>query len=238
MRTFNNRAADVGRARARQLARWFGQELRIARVTAGLTQDRLAAIARVSQQEVSRVEAGADGPSLEIRCRLAAAAGHQVRLGIVPVASVPLRDTGQLAVAEAILRVVHPAWTATLEAQVAPGDRRAADILLAHATERVQVEIERTIVDFQAQLRSAQLKRNALAAGDPRPVRLVIAVPDTRATRRMLTALDAVMAATLAVPSRRIWHGLRTGTPLGGDGLLFVRTDRLAAHPRHAPLPG
>jgi hypothetical protein len=108
-------------------------------------------------------------------------------------------------------------------------------MLLAHAMERVQVEIERMIVDFQAQLRSAQLKRNALASGDPRPVRLVIAVPDTRATRRMLTDLDAVMAATLAVPSRRIWHGLRTGTPIGGDGLLFVRTDRLAAHPRHSP---
>lgn len=235
VRTFSNRPADLGRARARQLARWFGVELRIARVTAGLTQARLASMVGTSQQEVSRVEAGDVAPSLEIRCRLAAAAGHEVRMGIAPIASVPLRDSGQIALAEAILRGLHAGWASTLEAPIAPGDRRAADVLLSSALERVHIEIERSIVDFQAQLRSARLKRDALAAADARPVRLVIAVPDTRATRRSLGGKDGVIASALPTPSRRIWHGLRNGLPIRGDGLLFVRSDRLAAREPHSP---
>ena len=37
------------------------------------------------------------------------------------------------------------------------------------------IEIERSLVDFQAQLRAAESKRESLAARERRPVRLVIA---------------------------------------------------------------
>ncbi len=82
------------------------------------------------------------------------------------------------------MHAAHPSWRPQLEVPVAPGDLRAADLLLASAIEIVHVEIERALVDLQAQLRAAQLKREAIArAQQADPVRLVIAVPDTRATR-------------------------------------------------------
>jgi hypothetical protein len=70
---------------------------------------------------------------------------------------------------------------------VAPGDPRAADLVLEGAEEILHVEAERAIVDLQAQLRPAQVKRGILAARYE-PVRLIIALPDTRRIRAILRA--------------------------------------------------
>src|SRR5439155_26135016 len=93
-------------------------------------------------------------------------------------------------------------------------------------TEILHIEIERALVDFQAQLRSAQLKREALAAVEARPVRLVIAVPDTRATRARLEPLGDLIARTLPAQSPVIWRAIPSGEPLQRDGILFVRVPR------------
>lgn len=236
MRTFKNRASDVGRARSRRLAERYGQELRVARVQAGLTQAQLARIAAVSQQEVSNAELGNTEVSLAMRCQLAAAAGHELGLRLYPVASVPLRDSGQLGVATVIVQAAHPIWTPRLEVPVAPGDLRAADILMAHPLEIVEVEVERGFADFQGQVRSGQVKREVIAERESRPVRLVIAVPDTRAIRAALEPYAELIARALPVPSGRIWHAIRTGEPIGGDGILFVRLSR-SAHSHGAPAP-
>ncbi len=98
---------------------------------------------------------------------------------------------------------------------------RAADILLESAEEVVHIEIERALVDFQAQLRAAEIKRTSLAGSERRPVRLVIAVPAVGA-RRALSEHAAVIERALPVPSRSIWRVIRSGGKLGGDGLLLV----------------
>jgi transcriptional regulator with XRE-family HTH domain len=221
---FPSRSHPVrGRDRSRVLARRFGQELRIARVTAGLTQRQLARLAGTTQQEVSRVERGNPGVRLDVRCRLASGCGHELWWRLDPVESVRLRDSGQLRIAEAILRALHPAWAGSLEVPVARDDRRAADMVLAHAFELVEVEIERSLVDFQAQLRAAQLKRRSLAEREVRPVRLIIAVPDTTATRARIRPHLDVISQALPASSRSIRAALRAGEPIGSDGLLFVR---------------
>src|SRR6185436_12000297 len=124
----------------------------------------LARLAGVSQQLASWAELGKGEISLEARCRLAAACGHELGWRLYPVASVRLRDSGQMALAQAIVRAAHPSWRPRLEVPVAPGDPRAADLILTGATEIIHIEIERALVDFQAQLRSAQTKRGLLAA--------------------------------------------------------------------------
>lgn len=91
MRGFRARPKDIGIARTRELGERFGRELRIARVTCGLTQRQLAMRAGVSQPTVAQAEAGNTGLSLEVRCRLAAAAGHELSLKLFPVSSVPAR---------------------------------------------------------------------------------------------------------------------------------------------------
>jgi len=236
MRNFRARTADTGRGRARYLATAFGRELRIARVTAGLSQARLASLAGTSQTEVSKAERGLLDVSLEARCRLAAACGHELGWRLYPVATVRLRDSGQMVLAQAIVSAAHPSWRPRLEVPVAPGDPRAADLILTGATEIIHIEIERALVDFQAQLRSAQVKRQLLAAGEERPIRLVIAVPATRKSRERLAPFAQLIRQTLPIPSWRIASALRNGESVGGDGILFVRapTKRL---PREAPTP-
>ena len=87
----------------------------------------------------------------------------------------------------------------------------------------LQIEIERSLTDFQAQVRAAQLKRAALAERIGRPVRLVIALPDTRRSRALVAEHRLVVQATLPESSRRVWASLRSGTEISDDGLLWVQ---------------
>ena len=232
MDSFRSRPMSRGLSRARYLANAFGRELRIARLNAGLTQAGMARLAGVSQQQASLVERGIGDVSLVTRSRLAAACGHELGWRLYPVATVRLSDSGQLALAQAITAAAHTSWQAQLEVPVAHGDARAADLVLTGPTHLIHVEIERGLVDFQAQLRSAQLKRDELARGD-RPVRLVIAVPDTKATKARLAPFAQLLSGTMPVPSRGIWRAIRTGEPLGADGILFVRTPRRGLESGH-----
>ena len=131
-----------------------------------------------------------------------------------------------MALAQVITAAAHPSWQASLEVPISPGDARAADLILTNERGILHIEIERALVDFQAQLRSAQLKREALAAREGKPINLVIAVPDTRATKARLAPFASLIEATLPAASREIWQGIRTGEPLESDGILFVRPPR------------
>lgn len=205
----------------------FGHELRLASANAGLTQHQLAERAKCSQSEVSRVWRGVVAVDLRFAEELARAAGYRLRLTLVPEHGVNLRDSGQLSVAELIRRNAHPVWRATFERPVGrPPDRRAADLVLDQGAEIILVEIERWLLDFQAQLRAGQLKRAALAELLGRPVRLVIAVPDLARSRDAVAPHAGVIGAALPVSSRRAWAGIRSGEPIGGDALLWVRGAR------------
>jgi transcriptional regulator with XRE-family HTH domain len=223
------RPKDIGTGRARALADRFGRELRIARVASGLTQRQLAIRAGVSQSAVAEAEAGKIGLSLQLRCRLAAAAGHELSLKLFPVSSIPLRDSGQLRLALAIAAAADQSWRCRFEVPTGPGPLQAADVVLDRADEVVLIEIERGLVDFQAQWRAAELKRASLAERESRPVRLVIAVPETRAMRDFLIQHSELTDRVLPIASRAIWRGLRQGLPIGGDGLLRVRAGSGAA---------
>ena len=228
MSTFRSASGARSHARSRELARRFGRELRIARVTAGLTQSRLAAITGFTQQHVSLAELGDPHISLDARCRLAAGCGRDLGWKLYPTQTVRLRDSGQMQLAQVIVQRLHSTWSHRMEVPVTLGDPRAADVVLYRGDEVVHIEIERALVDFQAQLRAAQLKRQALGAREDRPIRLVIAVPDTSASRGRLAPFAELLRVSMPRTSRTIWAGLRSGEPLGGDGILFVRVWRRA----------
>lgn len=195
----------------------------MARVTAGLTQGRVGRLAGVSQPQVSRAERGQGELSLDQRCRLAAAVGHELGWRLCPVSSLRLRDSGQLELAHVITASAHPAWHVQLEVPVAPGDLRAADVVLNGPVEIVHIEIERFLVDVQAQLRAGQLKRQALAERHERPVRFVLAVADTPTNRGRIGTIPDIVQRTLPISSRRVWSAIKTAEPIGGDAVLFVR---------------
>lgn len=217
------RTSTIGRQRARELAGRFGSELRIARVGVGLTQLQVATLASCSQQHVSRAEHGRVNVSLTTRCRLVAACGFDLGWRLYPMRTVRLRDSGQLQVANGIGSIAHPSARIALEVPVAPHDLRAADLVITLPEEIIHVEIERSLVDLQGQLRAAQLKRRALAEHEERPVRLVLAVPATGRTREAIRDIGPLLARTLPVGSRAILTAIRSGRPIGGDGLLLVR---------------
>jgi transcriptional regulator with XRE-family HTH domain len=232
MRSFRSHAAAVGRERSRFHARRFGEELRLARMAIGLTQAQLASGARLSQQIVSDAERGRVDISLELRCRLASACGHELGWRLYPVRTISLRDSGQLAIPQAIVIAAHPSWTAELERPVAPTGLRAADLVLSRPDEVIHIEVERALVDAQAQLRAARLKRAALAQDESRPVRLVLALPDTEASRHRLLPITSLLDHTLPGTPKDIWRAIRRGHPIGADGILFVRPDRANRLPR------
>lgn len=211
----------------RRIAERFGNEVQIARVGAGLSQRDLAARAGLTQAFVSQVERGQSVPGLESMVRLSTALGLSLSLRLFPGDGLKLRDSGQLDVALAIRKEVHSGCRVRLEEPIAYGsDRRAADMILETPIELVMLEIERGLVDFQAQYRAAQLKRATLAARVGRAVRLVIAVPDTRRNRKLLSQHQELISTALPVSSRQIWAAIRSGEPIGGDGLLWVRVKR------------
>jgi transcriptional regulator with XRE-family HTH domain len=227
MQGLRMRPIDVARQLTREQATRFGREIRTARVTTGISQQALARRSGVSQGFISMVERGRRVPGLEAANRLATACGLQFWLRLFPAEGVTLRDSGQLAMATAIVKAAHPAYRCRMEVPVGiPGDRRAHDLVMELPAETTALELERGLADMQAQVRAAQLKREALAQRSDRPVRLVIALPDTPAIRRMLRDRAALLASTFPARSRAIWRAIRIGRPIGGDGILLVPNEK------------
>jgi transcriptional regulator with XRE-family HTH domain len=223
MKTLRSRPADMGRARGRDLERRIGTDLRIARVTRGFSQDQVSRRSRVTQSVISEVETGKTHASVDVLARLAAACDHELTMKLYPVAGSSLRDTPQLKVAEHIIGQAHPIWHPQTEVPVGDPQGRAADLVLEHPDEVAHLEIETTLLDFQAQFRPAQQKRQALASRYQRPVRLVFVLRDGELVRERLAPHAEFIGRVLPVSSRAIWQAIRNGTPIGGDRLVFVR---------------
>jgi transcriptional regulator with XRE-family HTH domain len=226
VRSLRAKRRDVGRQRSNALRHRLGSEFRIARISVGLTQRSAGFLAGVSQPFVSQVERGIRSPSLEVAHRLAAAIGHDLAVRLYPASGTRLRDSGQLALLEQITRQAALTWHARMEVPIADGDRRAADLILRGPAEILHIEAEGGLADLQAQVRAAQLKRTALAARLEMPVRLVVALPDRRSIREIVASHQALVSRTLPMSSACIWRNIRTGAPLGGDGILFVRVPK------------
>lgn len=206
----------------------FGHELRIAAM--GMPQRQISARAGISQSQVCRIMRGQVIADLEQMVRLTHAVGHRVSLKLYPGEGIRLRDSGQLELAEAVRSEAHRSWKINLEVPVAmPPDRRAADMILEQPAELNMLEIERMLLDVQAQLRAAQLKRAALVERLGRRVNLLLGVPDTAAARSALAPHIQLMGAALPIPSRRAWAALRSGQPIGGDALLWIRRRKSTA---------
>jgi transcriptional regulator with XRE-family HTH domain len=230
MQGLRARPIDVARQLTTEQATRFGREIRTARVSNAISQIELARRAGVSQGFISLVERGRRVPGLAAANRIATACGLQVWLRLFPGDGVSLRDSGQLAIANAIVKAAQPAYRCRMEVPVGiPGDRRAHDLVMDLPLETLALELERGFADMQAQVRAAQLKREALASRSDKPVRLVIALPDTPAIRLMLRDRAALLASTFPVPSRAIWRAIRAGLPIGGDGILLVPNEKRPA---------
>lgn len=200
-------------------------EFRLARLTLGLSRDRVARRAGVARSTVERYEAGATEIAIDIAAAVMAAVGLDLVLKAYPGGPVSLRDTGQMTLADQLRQLAAAYWMPRLE--VLAGDHgRAADVVLYGAEEILHLEIERHATDFQAQLRSARQKQEVISARSDRPVRLVLVIEDTRKNREALRLHAGLIASQLPADSRAVLRSVRLGRPLGSDGLLWLRRRR------------
>lgn len=211
-----------GERRAQAQAESVGGAIRVARGERAMTLTSASRRAGVSPDTQRRVENGDPGISISTLCAVGDAVGVDVVVQTYQGRRPSLRDSGQLAVAEIVCGQTHPSLNAQLE--VLAGDHgEACDIGLFGPIEIIATEIDRLITDFQAQYRRNVKKRDYLAARHQRPVRLVMAVEDTERNRAALAPHAALIRASLPAGSREILKALRTGEPLGRDGLLWIR---------------
>lgn len=228
MEPLRGRRGDLARQRGADIVRRTGREVRLARVQLGMSQQSVATRARISQSTLSRIELGTYSTDVATLARISAAVGTRLSVQLYPTERVRLRDSGQLGIAQALTSLAHPDWRPSLELPVAPPpDMRAADLVFTSPLEVLHLEIERNLVDLQAQLRAGLLKREALAQRYQEPVRFVLVLPDTTRLRRLVDSQSALISTALPRNSRQTAAALRGGEALGADGLLWVRPGRL-----------
>lgn len=206
---------------ASTMAEAIGREITLARTNLGLTVRAAARIAGVSPSTQARVEHGDPSERIYTACRVASAVGLKVWGKAFPVRTPSLRDTGQLRIAEILRRTANGAYEVVVELGLGSG--RSADEVFLGPVEIIHAEIERLLADFQAQYRSASAKRDELATMHQRPVRLVLVIEDTDRNRVAVQEHAALIRSSLPAGSREVFRALRTGQPLGRDGILWIR---------------
>lgn len=200
----------------------IGAEIRTARGIAGFSVAAASARAGIADSTWRRIERGAPGASVATLCAMTDAVGRDFVAQAYPGGELPLRDTGQLELAQAIAVMASRAWTANLE--VPAGDHgEAIDLVLWGPGEIMAVEIERLMLDAQAQVRRLTLKRDWLAARHRRPVRLVVIVEDTRRNRAAMAPHLSVLRMSFPAGSRDVYGAIRSGRAIGRDGMAWLR---------------
>jgi transcriptional regulator with XRE-family HTH domain len=181
--------------------------------------------AGVSPESVRRVEQGDPSVQLDTICAVAEAVGIDVVVTGYPAAGISLRDAGQLTVARIICSMAHSSWQPQLE--VPAGDHgEAIDLVLFGPDEIIAAEIDRRLLDFQETHRRNVRKRDHLAARHQRPIRSILITEDTRRNRQAVRPHLELIRGALPAGSREVLNAVRSGVPLGRDGLVWMRPYR------------
>lgn len=211
------RVVDRAARRARRAALRMGDELRIARLTAGLSLSTVGRAAGISAAQVSRLERGlVRRIDLVVLARALACVGLDLGLNAF-VAGSPLRDRAHLALMARFLGRVAGTWRHRLEAAVAgPDDPRRWDSLLDGPVS-VGVEVETRLYDIQAQVRRARSKQDVSGVS-----RLLLVVADTRHNRAVLREVRPLLADDFPLDTRQVMRAMAAGRDPGGNGIVVL----------------
>jgi transcriptional regulator with XRE-family HTH domain len=203
--------------RANYLLRRIGDELRIARIAAGLSTRQVGATVGVSHTQILRIEAGlAPHVDIELLARIAAVVGCDLSLGIHP-SGPPVRDKGHISVLDRFAARLHPSirWRTEVPVPI-PGDLRSADGVADTRAFDAIVEAETRLDDVQAVVRRLRSKQRDLGA--KRAILLVAA------TRHNRTVIDQVpdLRQRFPIDTRHCLAALGRGEDPGGDCLIIL----------------
>ena len=212
------RRVDRARRLSATILRTVADELRHARIQAGLSQAQVAAAAGISRAELSRIERlAAPWITVETICRIAVVLGFAPSLRLYPDGP-PLRDAGQLRVLESLHGEIHSSLDWGTEVTLAStGDQRAWDAVITGPDWRLPVECEMRMFDIQALERRIALKRRD--DGDPH---VLLLLPRTRANREALVAAGSRLRVLFPLDTRTVLAALRAGKHPGGSGIVLL----------------
>jgi transcriptional regulator with XRE-family HTH domain len=213
-----DRRLDRGRRLARRSLEMIGDELREARVEAGLSQRELGSIAGLSHSEVSRIERGlVPGVPYEALVFVAVSLGLDLSLKTFP-AGEPVRDAGQLAVMARFRGICHPMLRHPTEVPLGvTGDRRAWDAVVVGPGWSIPVEAETRLRDTQALRR-----RLALKMQDGGADRVLLVIADTRHNRHVLRLARDDFAEAFPLRARDAVAALRRGERPAASAIIVV----------------
>ena len=212
------RRLDRGTRLARRALAATGEELREARLRAGLAQQTVAAAVGISHAEVSRIEHGlARWVPYETLAVIAAVLGLDLPLRTHPSGE-PIRDVAQL-VLLGKLRSLLPIvlrWLTEVPLRV-PRDRRAWDAVIEGRGWRVPVEAESHLRDVQALSRRIALKQR-----DDESEVVILLVADTRHNRHVLRLAALDLVAAFPTPGRLALAALSNGERTPGSAIVLL----------------
>jgi transcriptional regulator with XRE-family HTH domain len=205
-------------ARTLEQLRTLGREIRDARLTAGLAQSQVAAIASISRRQLVRIEAGQlrRFDALTVT-RVLSAVGLELGLRAFPRGA-PIRDVGHVRLLVRLRARLSEPWTWRLEVPL-PGDLtgRAWDAVATVGSTRIAFEAETRLYDIQAQVRRIMAKR---ASGGVD--RLVLVVADTHLNRRVLSEVRELLRPDFPLDTRAVLAALGSGRDPGANGIVVI----------------
>ena len=205
-------------ALAKHIRRGMGREIRVARVSAGVSQRAAAARVGMSHAQFGRIErAELDELTVDQLTRALLAVGLSPIVRAGPGAG-PAFDSGQLAVFNRLRRMLPVAVNVRTEVPLPiAGDRRAWDAVLALEPLSVPVEVEARLHDIQALDRRAALKLR-----DSTFDRLLLLVSDTANNRRMLDVHREHLRVSFPLDTRALLRALRAGRTPEASGIVVL----------------
>ncbi|HKF85859.1 MAG TPA: helix-turn-helix domain-containing protein [Candidatus Limnocylindrales bacterium] len=213
-----HRAAIDGERIARRLHAQLGEEIRIARTSAGLAQRDAAEAAEMSHAQFGRIErALLPRLTFEQACRAGIAVGLRVGARAYPTGD-PVRDAGQLRLLERFISLLPALARVDREAPLPiAGDLRAWDALVALGGRRAGCEAETHLRDVQALERKLAGK-----VRDGGVDVLILVVSDTVHNRSVLEAHRAALRSLLPLDGLEVRRALRSGQLPRASGLILV----------------
>jgi transcriptional regulator with XRE-family HTH domain len=209
-------AVQRGRRRAARLRLEVGTVLRDARRGAGLSQQTVAARARISQPGVSRTERGRRSATLDDLSVMAAVVGLDLVVRFYPGPD-PVRDQAHIRLF-ARLQAELPALPWQTEVPIPlPGDQRAIDAMVRLENRRVGFELETRLVDAQALVRRIALKQRDAGVSS-----MVLVLADTRANRVAVAAAGEVLRSTFPLGRHEVIGPLQARRPPNANGIVLV----------------
>jgi transcriptional regulator with XRE-family HTH domain len=210
--------AEEGRRLAARIQHQVGEDLRSARLAAGLSQGAAGTAAGMSHAQLGRIERGANRDlTIDQVARAGMAVGLRFGARLYPDGD-PVRDRAQLALLERFRARLPSAatWDTEVPLPIA-GDRRAWDARVVLEGRRAGCEAETRLTDVQALER-----RLALKVRDGQVDLLILLVADTPANRRTLTLHREDLRGLLPLDGRDVLRALGAGRLPEASGLLVV----------------